>query len=304
MKRNVLDTRKQCGIKIPQFPESRTNAKVLHVILWAFLLVSCTEKQKANVPRKEAAPPQEIITPAFQNIIDSAKVTGAILIYDPQEDKYYSNDFKWAKKGYLPASTFKITNSIIALETGIVKNDSTIFTWDGEKRAMDIWEQDLTLTKAFHFSCVPCYQEIARKIGPERMRLYLDTLDYGKMTVDASNIDVFWLEGNSRIDQYGQIAFLRRFHESQLPITDRTRNIMKRVMVLEEDGQYRLSGKTGWSIRNGNNNGWFVGYVEAKGNVYFFATNIEPKEQFNMDLFPVIRKDITHKALSHLGIVK
>jgi bla regulator protein BlaR1 len=31
---------------------------------------------------------------------------------------------------------------------------------------------------------------------------------------------------------------------------------------------------------NGNNiNGWFVGYVESKGKVYIFATNIQGKER-------------------------
>jgi len=55
----------------------------------------------------------------------------------------------------MPASTFKIVNSIIALETGVVENDSTMFKWNGEKRRLPIWEQDLTFRDAFHFSCVP-----------------------------------------------------------------------------------------------------------------------------------------------------
>jgi beta-lactamase class D len=79
---------------------------------------------------------------------------------------------------------------------------------------------------------------------------------------------------------------------------------MKRMIVIEENDNYRLSGKTGWSIRNGNNNGWFVGYLETRNKTYFFATNVEPEQQFNMDLFPMIRKDLTFKALEHLGIIK
>ena len=74
-------------------------------------------------------------------------------------------------------------------------------------------------------------------------------------------------------------------------------------MVIEEQDNFRLSGKTGWSIRNGNNNGWFVGYVEKDNNVYFFATNVEPEEEFNMDMFPMIRKEITYKALKQLNII-
>lgn len=247
---------------------------------------------------------KQVVLSEFQHIIDSAKVAGAVLIYDSQEDIYYSNDFTWVNKGNLPASTFKIPNSIIALESGVVENDSTLFKWDGKKRYLKVWEQDLIFRKAFQLSCVPCYQEIARKIGEKRMNKYLSKLDYGNMKVDSTNVDVFWLEGDSRISQFQQIDFLKRFHESKLPISERTESIMKRMMIIEDNENYTLRGKTGWSIRNGNNNAWFVGYVKVENKEYYFATNVEPKKQFNMKIFSVIRKEITYEALKHLEIIK
>lgn len=236
----------------------------------------------------------------FQVILDSANVTGAILVFDPSSNTFYSNDFAWCETGHLPASTFKIPNSIIALETGVMESDSTVIKWDGEKRRLGVWEKDLTLREAFHVSCVPCYQEIARKIGVERMKNYLAKINYGHMVVDAAGIDVFWLEGESKISQFEQIDFLYRFYNSELPISSRTQQIMKQLMVIEENDTFRLSGKTGWSVRNGNNNGWFVGYIEKGEKLLFFATNINPKVEFNMDLFPVIRKKISLKALKML----
>ena len=116
---------------------------------------------------------QKVESKGFQSIIDSADVKGTVLIFDPQKNTYYSNDFDRCDQGFLPASTYKIPNSIIALETGVVEDDSTLFKWDGEKRAMDIWERDLIFREAFHLSCVPCYQQIARGIGPERMNAHL-----------------------------------------------------------------------------------------------------------------------------------
>jgi len=124
------------------------------------------------------------------------------------------------------------------------------------------------------------------------------------MKVDSTNIDVFWLEGNSRISQVQQIDFLMRFRESNLPISKRTERIMKRMIVIEKNENYTLNGKTGWSTRNGNNNGWFVGYVEVENKVFFFATNVEPKEQFNMKMFPETRKEVTFEALKQLKIIK
>ncbi len=246
---------------------------------------------------------QQIVVPEFQSIIDSVRVDGAVLIYDMESDVFYSNDFEWAKRGKLPASTFKIPNSIIALETGVAHSDTTLFKWDGEKRRLKIWEQDLTLQQAFHFSCVPCYQDVARNIGVKNMNAYLNSLGYGNMQVDSSNIDMFWLEGESRINQFEQIDFLKRFYQSALPITERTEEIMKRLMIIDETDQFKLSGKTGWSIRNGNNNGWFVGYLEASNNTYIFATNVEPKQQFDMNMFQMIRKEVTFEAFRKLDII-
>ncbi len=253
---------------------------------------------------KEEGIRKEIMKASFQAIIDSSQLTGTTLIFDPQKGEYYSNDFERARKGNLPASTFKIPNSIIALEVGVVKDDSTLFKWDGQKRRLPIWEQDMIFREAFHRSCVPCYQEVARKVGVERMQEYLRKLNYGEMAVDSNSIDLFWLEGESRITAFQQIDFLHRFYENRLPITDHTTQIMKRLMVIDDNDRYRISGKTGWSIRNGNDNGWFVGYVEKGNSVYYFATNVEPTAEFNMDDFPAARKEVTMQVLGKMGITR
>jgi beta-lactamase class D len=272
---------------------------IFHLVL---VLTSCTTGEKPAAAGQNHKEKKLVKIGEFQGILDSSNVTGTILIYDHLNNIYYSNDFERCSLGHLPASTFKIPNSIIALETGVVEDDSTLFRWDGQKRRLSIWEQDLIFRDAFHKSCVPCYQEIARKIGAQRMQEYLSKLDYGEMVVDSATIDVFWLEGHSKISPFQQVDFLQRFYNSKLPISSRTEDIMKKLMVIEENEDYKLSGKTGWSVRNGNNNGWFVGYLEKRPDVYFFATNIDPSTEFNMDLFPMIRKDITLAALFRLLI--
>lgn len=278
--------------------------KLIYIIPILIGLFSCSGKKADSEKKEIKVVKREIVVPEFKTIIDSANIEGAILIYDLEDDKYYSNDFSWTEKGNLPASTFKIMNSIIALETGTVENDSTLFKWNGEKRRLKNWEQDLIFRDAFHYSCVPCYQEIARKVGEKNMNKFLKKLDYGNMKVDSSNIDLFWLEGESRITQFQQINFLKRLYQSELPISKRTEMIMKRMIVIEDNDDYKLSGKTGWSIRNGNNNGWFVGYFETQSKTYFFATNVEPKQQFDMNMFPMIRKDVTFKAFEQMKIIE
>ena len=273
--------------------------KTTFLIIILLVTISCSTNKSDQL---KFQPSDQTIISKFQDIIDSANVEGSILIYDINKDEYYSNNFEWAKIGHLPASTYKITNSIIALETGVVIDEHSIFKWSGEERFLKNWEQDLTLKEAFHFSCVPCYQEVARKIGPAEMSKYLNKLKYGNMQVDSSNIDIFWLEGESKINQFEQIDFLKRFYHSKLPISKRTETIMKRMIIIEENDQYTISGKTGWSIRRGRNNGWFVGYLTRQDNTYFFATNIEPKKDFDMKMFPLIRNSITYRAFEELKI--
>ncbi len=272
-------------------------------ILTCLFLFSCTYKKNIPTPTRKEVSPRKITKTEFQTILDSADINGAILIFDPAINTYYSNDFIWSKKGQLPASTFKIPNSIIALETGVVENDSTLFKWDGKKRAFKIWERDLTFGDAFKYSCVPCFQEIARDIGVNRMKEYLNKLDYGNIQVDSTNLDLFWLTGVSKISPFHEIDFLKRFYTSKLPIAKRTENLVKKIMILNENPTYKLYGKTGWTSNGNHNNGWFVGFIETKNKIFYFATNIEPNSSFDMTLFSKIRKEVTYQALMEMNII-
>lgn len=275
--------------------------------LLLILILSCSTPNQRNQDQRNLPKQDSIIytqTPIFQHILDSVNVTGSILIFDFNHNIYYSNDFDWANKQKLPASTFKICNSIIALETKVVEDDSTLFKWDGTPRRLKIWEQDLIFREAFHRSCVPCYQEIAQKVGTKKMNEFLKKLQYGNgLPIDSNNLQTFWLEGDFGISPFEQITFLKNFYTSKLPISKKTELIMKRLMVIEDNASYTISGKTGWSIRNGNNNGWFVGYLETTDNVFFFATNIDPNTEFNMDLFGKIRTEITLSAFEKLDFI-
>ncbi len=273
-----------------------------HVIFVLFVLCwSCTEKK--NTEQKTSTNPSQIVQKEFQTILDKANLNGVLLIYDASKDKYHSNDFEEAKNGHVPASTFKIPNSIIGLENQIIENEQTVFKWDGNERAFSIWEKDLTLKEAFQASCVPCYQELADKIGVESMTEYLEKLNFGNMDVNQENLNTFWLVGDSKISPFEQIDFLVRFYNSQLPISTSTTKIVKNIMKMESGDDYSLSGKTGWAVRDGANTGWFVGYVEKKGKIYYFATKVRPNEGFDMKKFASIRKEVTKQALKEMGIM-
>jgi len=268
----------------------------LILLLMSLSFMGCQLKNSGEIT--------EIETPVFEKILDSFQLKGSILIYNNAGNSYFSNDFSWAKERNLPASTFKIPNSIIAIETGIIQSDTTLLKWDGQKRRLPVWEQDLTFKKAFQVSCVPCYQEIALKIGTARMKEYLDKFGYHEMIFDSATLDKFWLEGDSKISQFEQISFLKRFYFSELPVSERTVKIVKNIMEVEKTDAFTFSGKTGWGMRSGKNNGWYVGFLETKHNVYFFATNVVPKEGLNIANFAAARTDATRAAFKSLGLME
>jgi beta-lactamase class D len=233
----------------------------------------------------------------FKKYFEEYGVTGSFVMYDLNNDKYTYHDSARCYKGFIPASTFKIPNSIIGLETGVIEDENFVIPWDGIKRR-EPWDKDLSLKEAIKVSSVPYYQELARRVGEVRMKEMLEKLNYGNKDITAG-IDKFWLEGNFRISQMEQIDFLKRMRSGELPVSKRAVDIVEKMIILDVTSEQVLRGKTGWGDQNGKNIGWLVGWVEKGGNVYFYATNIESEKE--TDTFVQARREITEKILSELG---
>ncbi|MCH2197737.1 MAG: class D beta-lactamase [Flavobacteriales bacterium] len=275
----------------------------LLISLLPILILSCENKE--NKEDLKSTSSAEVIVPEFQTILDSSDLEGAILIFDKKNNTYYSNSFTESRVQHLPASTFKIPNSIIGLELNILENERTIFKWDGSERYLPVWEQDLSLRDAFQTSCVPCYQELARKIGVDEMKKYVKKLKFGQMDIGEETIDNFWLMGPSKISPYEQVYFLKQLREEQLPISKSTHETIKIILEIESTDSYTLSGKTGLSVYGEKDVGWFVGFVEKHGNVYYFATKISPKSNdIDRNDFNSLRQEVSIKALNEMDIIE
>ena len=248
----------------------------------------------------------------FKDVFDEYKVDGTFVLFDLKQKKRIQYNPARARQKFLPLSTFKIPNSLIALETGVVSDENSVLKWSGEKYEIDGWNKDLTLGEALSASCAPCYQQIARQIGERRMREFLKKFKYGNRDI-SGGIDRFWLDGGLRISANEEIEFLKRFYTGKLPVSKRSTEIVKKMLILEKQPNYTLSGKTGLqlgltpagvpklSIPVSPKLGWFVGYLEQNDNVYFFATNIESANP--PDNFPAARIQITKKILQRLGLL-
>ncbi|BAY85926.1 peptidoglycan glycosyltransferase [Calothrix parasitica NIES-267] len=235
-------------------------------------------------------------TLSFKDVFQEFDVEGSIIIYDSSRKKVYEHNSRRNFTAFLPASTFKILNTLIALETGVIQDDVSVLTWDGIKRDFDVWNQDTNLRKAFKNSTVWFYQVLARKIGNERMQEFVNQVGYGNRRIGKpENIDNFWLKGDLRITPRQQIRFLQKVRSGKLPFSKRNLNLLKDIMIVEKTPNYILRGKTGWV----NKTGWFVGYLEQNNQVYYFATNIEMTDA---KLAPA-RIQITRRCLKRLGLL-
>ncbi|NMC48776.1 MAG: class D beta-lactamase [Desulfovibrio sp.] len=246
---------------IPRFP------------LQPLALLACCAVFFLFSPAASAAP-AVVERPNWAKFFTDAGVTGTLVLLEDGARAVQVHDAARAAKGFLPASTFKIPNSLIALETGVAPGPDTVFPWDGTKRSIEAWNTDLTLTQALRVSCVPIYQEIARKIGPERMNWWISAMGYGNADIGDA-IDTFWLEGKLRISALEQAAFLQRLAHDGLPLSKRTMAQVREMLVEERSAHGVLRAKSGLTARVVPNVAWWVGWVEKGDKRWFFALNID-----------------------------
>src|SRR3954465_11886862 len=226
---------------------------------------------------------------------------GTFVGYKTDDYLIIASDKDRSGQAFLPASTFKIPNSLIALETGVVGDpDKDVFKWDGVKRSIEAWNQDHTLRSAIAASVVPVYQEIARRIGAERMQKYVDLFEYGNRKL-GGGIDQFWLTGELRIDPIEQIDFVDRLRRGVLPVSKRTQELVRDILPVTKAGDATIRAKSGLlGAELGKPSlGWLVGWAEKAGEQTVFALNLQVRETR-----PVAdRMTVAEQCLADIGAI-
>ncbi|HZK63121.1 MAG TPA: penicillin-binding transpeptidase domain-containing protein [Puia sp.] len=231
---------------------------------------------------------------------DSAGVKGCFALFNnSQNDFTIYNLERYRDSSFSPASTFKIVNSLIGLQTGKITDENMVIKWDGITRWNPDWNKDLSMKEAFAVSAVPYYQEVARRIGHDTMKHWIDSLGFGNRDISGP-IDSFWLNNTLKVKPDEELGLVKKLYFDELPFFHRTQDIVKKVMLREDDTNYKLSYKTGWGkTENGNELGWIVGWIEENRHPYFFVLNFEsPDKNINMQ---EVRLHILKGILSHLG---
>ncbi len=221
------------------------------------------------------------------------------MLYDAQSGVTTRYNPDRAAERRSPASTFKIFNSLVALDAGAVADEHEIVEWDGVERQFPGWNESQDLATAFKRSTVWVYQELARRAGRDTLQAALTREGYGNATI-GDEVDLFWLDGSLRISPDEQVAFLRRLQSGETGFSERAMDTVKRIMIADTTGGAVTRGKTGWALGNGVNLGWWVGWIERGDSAYFFATQIESADpDFDMR---TVRRATTDRILEHLGV--
>ena len=236
---------------------------------------------------------------SLKKYFDENKVEGCFTMLNNADGRVTVYNMEYDTMRFSPASTFKIFNSLVGLQTGIITDEKMVIKWDGTKRGNAEWNKDMDMTEAFKVSSVPFYQEVARRIGKDTMQQWIDSVGYGNKNISGP-IDSFWLDNTLKISPDEQLGLVKKLYFDQLPFRKSVQQMVRDVMIQENNTAYQLSYKTGWGFaEDGKAIGWVVGWIEENKHVYFFVTFVKAPAA-DTDL-STIRLNITKAILKQYG---
>jgi beta-lactamase class D len=254
-------------------PERRTRLSALRAVL---LLVAV-----AALLLPAAAPARTELRPDLARHFAAAGTTGTMVIREARGDTIVVGARR-SRLPYLPSSTFKIPNALIAIERGVASGAEQAypgpnpnFLVDGAPLLPAACEGDLTLASALTNSCIPIFQRIARRIGLPAYERAVRALRYGNRRVDGAPLDRFWLEGPFGISAHEQVGFLDRLRRLRLPASKRALRAVGDMLVAERRDGFVLRVKTGYVFTTAPRVGWWVGWVERGRRAWTFALNLD-----------------------------
>jgi len=254
--------------------------QILTILYSLLILTSCEQGEKSI---------------KWKKIFDKYNVNGTFVLKDISNNKVKIFNQKRSDIEFLPASTFKILNSMIALQTSAIKTVNDTIKWDGIDKGWKQWNKDQTMKTAMPISCVWFYQELAKRIGKEKMQKWINKCNYGNKKI-GNEIDNFWLEGDLKISAKEQISFIEKLINNSLPFDKKIQETVKKIMITDLTVNYIIHSKTGWT----NQIGWNVGYIETQNNMWIFAMNMDIIDKKDAKY----RKKITYEILKSEKIIE
>ena len=165
-----------------------------------------------------------------------------MVIYDVAAGTYWRSDTTACATRLSPASTFKIPHALIALETGVITPQThAVVGWDEVHEPAHPGKSRMRWRPRFQNSVLWFFQRTAVKIGPDRMRGFLEKFGYGN-TDTSGPADRYWINGRLQISADEQVAFLRRFYARELGIAAEHMDAVSKALVEPPGGVQNSTG--------------------------------------------------------------
>ena len=242
-----------------------------------FLVAGCT------APPRSADAPRDAERPEWAQAFTAVDGQGTFVLFYPATGRTERHDPARAARRYLPASTFKLYNALVALDAGVVTDVDSLWVWDGVERSIPAWNRDHSLRTGMAASTVWLYQRLAGRVGRERYAAAFAREPYGN-AVMGDTLARFWLDSSLRISADEQVRFVDCLRTGRTGFSDAAEAAVRGIVpVLADRSGARLLGKTGVGESGGVTGvpaqlGWLVGWVErpaAAGGDVVFALNVE-----------------------------
>lgn len=236
------------------------------------------------------------------NVIDLSSCfqgyEGSFVLYDMAQDTWNIYDMDRAALRVSPDSTYKIYDALFGLEAGVITPEASTMEWNRELYPFQEWNADQTLQSAMSASVNWYFQEIDKQLGTSAIDRYIREIGYGNENTKGG-LSSYWMESSLKISPIEQVELLRKLYENSLGFRTKNIDTVKDSILLSSSKSGNLYGKTGTGCIDGMDvNGWFVGYVEAPDNTWFFAANIAA----NDDASGSSAAEITRHILFEMGI--
>ncbi len=196
---------------------------------------------------------------------------GCAVVYDRNADRYSAYNQEEITRRLPPCSTYKIYSSLNALEMGLISPQSSTLSWDGTQYRIPSWNADQNLSHAMHESTNWYFTQLDRGAGLDNLARFYQRIGYGNCNV-GSDVSAYWNGSALRISPLEQVELLIKLYENAFGFQEaNVQTVLDSMRLFSENGAV-LYGKTGTGELDGRNiAGWFVGFTEKAGNVYFFA---------------------------------
>jgi beta-lactamase class D len=216
-----------------------------------------------------------------------------------------------------PASTFKITISLMGFDSGILQSpDKPVLPFKkGYADFLPEWRQPQTPASWMRDSVIWYSQQTTLRLGAEKYASYVKAFDYGNQDVSGdpgqnNGLTRAWLSSSLQISPREEVGFIRKLVGHALPVSDTAVSNTSAILDQGMKGDWHVYGKTGSGGVKGRDGkltrpfGWFVGWATRGHETVVFARLIQADEGRAMGVGPKARDGLMSSVFLAKGVLK